>query len=446
VKIPAILALMICLLGSVGASGAPFSDFSEEIKNPVASKSTEKIRQAKRAALQDVIIGSVRQNYAQFTNRVIVPGFISSAALTDIATLAGPNNLTASFRIGDTAYFSWVGTPGPREGARYVAYTPAVVLQSVLNPTDFIIRARPKRAADYPENYRMAGHFYESNGTIRITKIKQGLVEGVIESLSGQISIGDQLMPTIPVKTNIQAATGGIQLAAAVVAGSPVDRLSTTKRSFIYINRGSRDGIREGRIFQAVESVPVDRAITNMAPEISVGEAMVVHVSDSYSTAMITRQFDVIRMGSLLKTKQELSGIESNEPFRNLFPGAPPAAKEDSEEIPNLGDMSLPVDDSLPEPAVRRRPPEEPALSELDALEKAGNFNSLTPEEKSRLGRLSRQEKLEEEGAESLAEESPLPAPVDNSFRQGKPKKAAKKPKAKRSNDEEELNLLMMEN
>jgi hypothetical protein len=451
-KHAALACVAAFLLQPGTAASQPFSTYVEQRENPRRSRLYERYQeQRSRNTPESMILGSARQDYERFSNRFEIPGFMSSTPQPEIGRLVGPQNPTASFRIGDTIFVQWNGTPGPREGDRYAVYTPAVVLQSLRDPTDFIVRLRPERPTDFPDSFRLAGHFYESNGRIRVTKVSQGLVEAVIEALSGSMTIGDQLMPVIPVKDGITPATGGIQISAAVVAGSPVERLSTTKRSFIYINRGSRDGIREGRIFQAVDILPLDSAVGGMAPEVSVGEAMVVHVSDSYSTAMITRQFDVIRIGSLLKTKQQGGEISSREPFRNLVPTSSqtPSQPVNLEEIPNLGDLNFEEDATLPDP-LRKQPPQPapPSLSELDALEQSQKFNSLSPEERARLGRLSRQQRI---GADAQGDgyadlEDPDLAPLNNSFRKGAPRRTDQKRRSNRPTDEEELNLLMMQN
>ena len=89
-----------------------------------------------------------------------------------------------------------------------------------------------------------------------MVKIKGGLVTCVLEGLSGQVQTGDQLMLTPPLVENITPINSGIQLSAAVVSGSPAGRLSTTRRSYLYLNRGSRDGVRVGRVFESIQTVP----------------------------------------------------------------------------------------------------------------------------------------------------------------------------------------------
>lgn len=438
--------LWIGLFLSIAAPAAPvINAFEEEVVHPYETPAEYKKRTSAESIFGDINVeGAVRRNYKSISDTIYIPGTASATPMADIARIVGPIGLSTSFRIGDSIFLRWMGAPGPREGDRYSVFTPALILQSLLNPTEFSVVLRNEKN-EKNERYRRAGYFYESSGVIRITKVSQGLVEAVIENMSGQISVGDQIMPRPP-KTKIpKPALGGIQLSAAIVSGSPADRLSTTPRSFVYINRGSRDGITVGRVFQSVETARLEGS--KKGPEMLAGEAIVVHVSDSYSVAMITRQFEVIRIGSLLKSKQSDDEIPSLEPFTNFNPdkmAKPAEASEPVEEVPSLNEMKAATDPTLPDPARPKAPP-KPSLSELDAIEQANKFNSLSPKEKERLGTLSRQEKIGEQDSEE--EEAPSLAPVESSFGAAKPiDKKAKKKRAQKSRDEEELNQLMMQN
>jgi hypothetical protein len=436
--------LWIGLFISVTAPAATVvNSFQEELDNTHDTPAEYK-KMKEESVFADASEGTLRKNYKSVSDTIFIPGTASVAPLADIARVVGPAGVATSFRIGDTIFLRWQGAPGPREGDRYSVFTPALILQNLQNPTEFSVVLRNEKN-EKNERYRRAGYFYESSGVIRITRVTQGLVEAVIESMTGQIAISDQIMPTLP-KTKIpKPVYGGIQLSAAIVSGSPAERISTTPRSFIYINRGSRDGITLGRIFQSVETARLEG--DKKGPEMLAGEAIVVHVSDAYSVAMITQQFEVIRIGSLLRSKQTDDEMPSFEPFHNFNPAN--AAKyekaaEPVEEVPNLNEMNAVTDPTLPDPA-KPKPPAKPALSELDAIEQANKFNSLSPKEKERLGTLSRQEKVGQEASEE--EEAPSLAPVDSSFGSAKPTdKKAKKKRAQKSRDEEELNQLMMQN
>jgi len=406
---------------------------------------------------QGSLIQSTRLIYAKFSSRLRVPGFISATPLPQMAKIVGPNKHGTLLRVGDTTFVRWSGAPLPRPGDRYATFTPAIVVQNLVNPTEFTILPSLATLETLPKNTRQAGYFYETTGRLKIIRIRNGLMEAMVEQLKGALSVGDELMQEPPKLENITPIRSGIQLSAAVICGSPHDRLSTTKRSYIYINRGSRDGIRVGRVFESIESVELDQTIGGPAPLISNGEAIVIHTTDSYSTAMITEQFDVIRIGSLLRTQQETSPVMPVSPFdgykeENAAMRAryrTPEVRQKSEEIPEVPSLNnLPgaEDSSLPEPG---RTAPEPQLSELDSMERSLRTKELSVAEKARLGKLSQQEKLKSANLEELEEDNGIPgAPsLENSFQDPKKKaKSDKKPKKKAKNDEEELNKLMMDN
>lgn len=453
-----LLASLLWAGGAFAVDKISMSQFTESRKanneNAYIDSAHKATSNAEASELRrgDFVIESALQTYGKYNNRLRVPGFIASSPVPPIGRIVGPNGLL-SLRMGDSFFVRWSGTPLPKPGDRFSTYTPAVVLQNLDNPTDFSIFTAPDPTTmKVPKGHRLAGYFYETTGRARVVKIKGGLVYCIMEQLSGQVQAGDQLMLTPPLVENLTPINDGIQLSAAVVSGSPVDRLSTTRRSYLYLNRGSRDGIRVGRVLESIENVPLEGSVGGAAPELSNGEAIVVHVTDSYSTAMITKQFDVIRIGSLLRTKQDENPIDRNAPFEGFVEikasnAMPDSTKPDKTqpEIPSIDKLPSVSDDSLPEP---RKRPSAPQLSELDELEQSMKMKSLTPAEKARLDKLSSQEKLgsEKDEGDDLSDTPGAPT-VENSFKdnQKNAKKPAKK-KSKNKNDEEELNLLMMQN
>ncbi len=460
------MKLVLALFSLVAAGNTCFaadkpalwSAFQEKKSAKSTNAYIEGIRKSRQRTEEEILSKTSlpqtsQEIYRKFNDRVKVPGFISASQMPQLARIIGPKTMGNLLRQGDTIYLRWAGAPFPRKGDRFATFSPAIVTQNLLNPTDFSIMNALKHLQTLPKDNRLAGWFYESSGRIQVMQVKGGLVEALLEQVKGAVGVGDEVMPEPPLVSNITPIRSGIQLSAAIVCGSPWDRLSTTKRSFIYINRGSRDGIRVGRVFESIESVKIDQAVGGAAPMVSNGEAIVIHTTDSYSTAMITKQFDVIRIGSLLRTKQEGAPISPNAPFGGY--------KEETEKLfhrnQELSDLTpivpstenLPGDSdlSLPEP---RRMPKEPELSELDALEKKMNAKDLTSQERERLDKLSKQEKVRSENLQELEDEMGTPgAPsLDNSFKNSKQtaKKGAKKAPRLKKNDEEELNQLMMEN
>lgn len=449
------ITLVICLAGPEALAANPkmkmtslyLEDEQTDLKgvknNSVAAKELEEYRN--KMADADYYNGpdQIKKTFSGFSDKVTPPGFISSIPMNRIATIVGPDFDHTAFLLGDTLYLRWTGAPGPRVGDVYATYKPMIVMQYIHDPTQFNVRSPIEPGESVPKSMRIAGYFYETNSHIKITKITQGLVQAVLLRANGPVALGDSIMQLIPTVKKLDISKSGVQIAAAVVCGSPPERISTSKRSFLYINRGARDGMRVGRVLESVESVKLDSVTNPVGPEVSLGEAVIVHVTESWSTVMITKQFDVIRMGSLLKTKvygeeSDPKVIYSN--YNKEKSNVKDPFYEDFKEVPEV-------------PAVPR---DKPILSELDELERSQTLRPLTESEKDRLKRLSKQNSPNGEtldGTDPLdlldkETDTPRLPQIDNSFKQGKEtaKKDLKKKKKKKTNDEEELNLLMMQN
>ena len=137
---------------------------------------------------------------------------------------------------------------------------------------------------------------------------------------------------------------------------------------------------------------------------------------------MITKQFELIRIGSLLRTKQEETPIVRNAPFQN-YDDKSSKKESTAPSLPEVPSKEAPpgaMDESLPEP---RKRPSPPTLSELDELEQGLKLKSLSPAEKTRLDKLSHQEKIGADKSAELEEEaseSGAPPTIENSFKDGK--------------------------
>ena len=377
-----------------------YTDTVSEDKSPKLPEGYLSYKEQLKKSFQ--IEGSITEAYKKASAKVEVPGYISTVPAPLVGLIVGPNNSdNFYFRKGDTLYIRWKGVNQPRVGESYSVCTPMLVFQNIENPTDFAVHSETEpggeEARGTPANYRLAGYLYEAKGKVKITRISQGLVTAMVDTQTSTIHVNDRLMTNLPVINQINPISGGIQLAAAIVSGSPFNRLASNERNFIYINRGARDGMKIGRMFEAVESVKLTTdSVAN--PEVSLGEAMIVYVSDSYSTAIITKQFEVIRIGALLKTKQELNA--------QLLPKKSFAARQEAPQNiqretevpdPNAGVKELP-----PQALQNQERIETAPLSELDQIEKSSKAKALSAGEKNTLDKLVTQEAKKKENAKML--------------------------------------------
>ena len=446
---------ILCSLwfSGLATANSDFSDFSETLaKNPQKNNSAS-MEQEQTLKKQEYLDAGLKKAFAKAIGRTVVPGMMSSSLIPSTATIVGPNNYGASFRHYDRVYLQWTRTTLPKIGDEFNVYAPGIVLQNLDNPSDFYVRNPLAQDESMPKQSRLAGYLYQSSGKVRIDKVTSGLVEGILDSLYSQVGLGDQLMPLLPVYEQVPEISGNFELTAAVVCGSPSDRISTTTGSTIYLNRGSRDGVRVGHIYEALENVRLDSTSRLSGPAISLGEAKVIYVTDSFSTAIITKQFDVIGIGTLVHTKSIPilgAALSIGMPARITNPKLATQYKE-QQSPQNTGPQS-------PQGSV----PKGNTLSELDQLEKSMSSKELSPEERKRLETVSRQQKVTDntnlagdgapEGDAGLFNEDGTPGvpQVDNSFAKDqstvKKDDSKKKKKKKSQNDEQELNLLMMQN
>ena len=396
---------------------------------------------------EDMIQSDANLAFKKTTLHIEVPGFITTSPIPLLGTIIGPvTSVSSNYRMGDNVYLKWVGSPMPKVGELYQTYGRAIVLQNTQDPTDFEVIAPPDNDTGLPGDRRMAGYFYEQTGTIRIYKISGGGVEAIVEALKGQVTRGEYIMPKLPSYDEIKPIYNGVQLSAAIVSGSPPDRINTIPGAYVYINRGLKDGIRPGTVFEAVETVKLEGA-AYMPPEVSLGEAMVVHATESFSTAIISRQFDVIRIGGLLKTKHDYQPTPQK---KTLNPVIITAIDADENGKPKRKLKAKPGQKGLGTDADGGQ--SEKGLSELDALEKQLNAQSLTEKEKARLNKLSKQEKgkLDRESMPATPDGPGVDdkeETTDDNSKKKDSKKAdpKKKKKTKNKDDEQDLNLLIQQ-
>ncbi|NUM87779.1 MAG: hypothetical protein HUU37_01110, partial [Bdellovibrionales bacterium] len=277
-----------------------------------AAERIKKMRELKaRLKLEMKVEGGILKGYTAAAKRTRPPAFISAREIPSMARVVGPSGTNTGIRLLSKVYLRWNSPSPPRVGDEYDTFAPALVMQSLSDPTIFDI-GEVTDLNKMPGGYRPAGFLYETSGRVRITEIDKGLVEADVIQIRSMLRIGHRVMPAIPTYASVEPIYSPAETNAVVVAGFPVDRLSTTIGSFLFLNRGRRDGIQLGQMFESVENLRTDDG-TVSNKTLYQGKVKVVYVSDSYSTAMITEQFDVIRIGSVLRGAQQPFTSDSTE-------------------------------------------------------------------------------------------------------------------------------------
>ncbi len=401
-----------------------------------AAERLKKVREMKsRLNLEMKVEGGILKGYSMAAKKTRPPGFISAREVPSMARLVGPTDNMSGLRLHSKVFLRWNSPSPPKVGDEYDTFYPALVMQSIADSTQFDIGAVTD-LNHMPSSMRPAGFLYEVSGRVRITEIDKGLVGADVIQVRSNLNIGDRVMPSMPTYASVEPVYSPSELNAVVVAGLPVDRLSTTVGSFIFLNRGRRDGVQLGQVFESVENLRTnDGTISNKT--LTHGIVKVIYVSDAYSTGVITEQFDVIRMGSVLRGAQNPTG-EFTDPT----------------ELPTAAsDPVVP-----PEPAQPLAL--DPEMSELDKVEKQFQAKNLSTEERERLRKLEQQKlrnkssnpvsiipdenNAKEDGADVTNPFENQPPTQAESKKKDSKKKDAKKTKDRR--DEEQLNELIQMN
>ena len=351
--------------------------------------------------------GTLARVFSTSTPRIKIPGFISTVKVRTYGTVVGDiSGRKKTYRENSNVYIEWEGAR-PNVGEVFALYTPRFILQSKLDFTEFEV-AYKKVFSNESIKFNHAGYFYEVNAEIEVVDTSREIIRARVKNLFSSIRLGDKLIKPLPIHTRIPRKPYSNRVTASVVMGHPYNRISAIEGSFFYINRGKKDGVDVGTVFNTLEKVSLYRRAP-IKKKVELGEAVVVFATGSYSTAFVTKQWDSIRLGSLLETSHSTDEVEANM-IRKM----------------------------------KRR-------SALDIIEKELDVEGLSSEDRARLEALHQQEvrKKSEDSSEPDAlitgpEEEEEKSLATKYFDEGPKKKKKKKKKKNRQeiSDEEGLNSL----
>ncbi|HZW35583.1 MAG TPA: hypothetical protein VFF01_01495, partial [Candidatus Deferrimicrobiaceae bacterium] len=126
-----------------------------------------------------------------------------------------------------------------------------------------------------------------------------GEVAAVVRNSFEDLSREDQLREEIPSYTPVPISPGAPGLAAGVISGQWENEELATG-NFIYLNRGSADGVAVGNVFRlldGMERTSGEPYGANTRFRVDVGQAVVVRVSPEYSTAYIAKSLQSFPAG-----------------------------------------------------------------------------------------------------------------------------------------------------
>ncbi|MBW1971734.1 MAG: LysM peptidoglycan-binding domain-containing protein [Deltaproteobacteria bacterium] len=145
-------------------------------------------------------------------------------------------------------------------------------------------------------------------GHLRVMDKKNNIYIGFLSKPYREIFKGDRLMPYKPLNKDIKPVKA-TTFAKGYIIDSRDEELNLAQGSIVYIDKGIKDNVVEGNIFEIfLPGKKVKDPITGkkvLLPDQDIGKLMVLSARDNNSTALVLQSFKSINIGFKVEMKPE---------------------------------------------------------------------------------------------------------------------------------------------
>ncbi len=156
-----------------------------------------------------------------------------------------------------------------------------------------------------------SAYIYESLGEVKIIGIKDQLFVGVLEKSYDVVKRGDRIFPLLPLINDIKPVAATKPVESVVFFNHEHRPANTSQFQFIHFDRGIEDGVHVGNVFRVYEYF--DPATTQRITDsdfIVNSDAIVVHATAEFSTALVIRSRDTFTRGNFGILLTDISDLE----------------------------------------------------------------------------------------------------------------------------------------
>ncbi|MFQ5428066.1 MAG: LysM peptidoglycan-binding domain-containing protein [Thermodesulfobacteriota bacterium] len=216
-------------------------------------------------------------------------GFISKEAFKAAGLiLEAKDDEKMLLHEGDEVYLSFKESASVSEGSRYIVFREGALVK-------------------HPVTGKNMGHKIEILGSLVVTG-NSGVVEGRLDSSFEEISTGDRLMQYREPVKEVRIRFSDEAVDGVVIASLGNEHL--VKGEILYIDKGSDDGIEDGRLLKVVrprESVrdPLNGKMVDIPAE-EIGAVVVVEAGSRTSSCIIIKSVKSIKTGDSVLAKAAL--------------------------------------------------------------------------------------------------------------------------------------------
>lgn len=172
---------------------------------------------------------------------------------------------------------------------------------SILSEPEFIRERRSDRLA----------YIYQTIGEVRIIGIKDGLYIATVNRAYDVIKRGAKVYPLLPLITDIKPTASRIALEALVITSHVNTVQSTAQFRVVHFDRGIEDGVQVGNVFRMYTyDDPITGQKITESDFLMNADALVVHATAQFSTAVVLRSRDLFARGDFGVTLTDVSDLE----------------------------------------------------------------------------------------------------------------------------------------
>jgi len=227
--------------------------------------------------VNDKIVFNIKSGFATNT-------FITSNIVQDFGEIVASKGENTIIRNQDHVYLKFDPSIKIRPGDQFSVYIPYGKIKSKFSDR--------------------SGFKYSIGANVRVLSKKENKWEAIVVKLFSEIKRGDRLTILTPKIPTIKKTYNKRKIEAVVLENFKGKHSSiAAEGDLVYLDRGRLDGVEFGNVFKiyGVKDKGLNKAITK-EPTYETGEAVVITVTDNFSTALITNSSMEEMKGMLSKT------------------------------------------------------------------------------------------------------------------------------------------------
>jgi hypothetical protein len=155
-----------------------------------------------------------------------------------------------------------------------------------------------------------SGYAYELEATVKILENREGMFIGMVGQVSHPFERGAILIPLQPKIPEMVPVPGPSRLEGVVMLNRQVSTGTTMQHAFVFIDRGSDDGVAPGMVFRSYERIdPNNEKQITKANILINSDIMVVHTSQKFCTGLVLSSFNYMTEGAPVVLLTDVSDL-----------------------------------------------------------------------------------------------------------------------------------------